>query len=450
MLGGSVSIAFIRFTVSFAGVILLFSIICESRFSRKRTVLYYLSFGAVMTALSCVWYWLNRIAYVRIGPHVMYLGFAFFAFLFSQGSVWLKIYKLTLVFYLMSVYIICSIEISVIFFEGNIWVDIIGRIFLIFLLAFLLKKYVRDNMEKFGNYVERETDRVSIVTMIICSLFGIGYILNPDLNREKNFSRIFQIVTNYLLIGTLQLLAFRFYLHVGKEKEYEREKQLIQMNYRLLERQLEILEESVESGRRIRHDARHHNAVIAEYARRGQREELLRYLQEYEAEIEQVIPVIICANTAVNNLLAAYTRKARNEGIKVTLDVELGKNLTFPSLDLVAILANAYENAIFACMEVKKNPDGRECFIRLTLKVRKNKLIIICRNTCRLETELKDGQPKSEFTGGVGVSSIIRTAEKYQGEYDFKNERGEFVFRLVINLGGVYTPSYETCRWEQG
>ncbi len=85
-------------------------------------------------------------------------------------------------------------------------------------------------------------------------------------------------------------------------------------------------------------------------------------------------------------------------------------------------------------MEAKKNADERECFIQLTLKIRKNKLIIICRNTCRKETELKDGQPKSEFTGGVGVSSIIRTAEKYQGEYDFKNENGVFVFRLIMNM----------------
>lgn len=77
----------------------------------------------------------------------------------------------------------------------------------------------------------------------------------------------------------MQLLIFRFYLHVGREKEYERENQLIQMNYRLLERQIEILEESVESGRRLRHDIRHHNAVIAECARRGQTEELLQYLR---------------------------------------------------------------------------------------------------------------------------------------------------------------------------
>lgn len=290
MLGGSVYVAFIRFVISLGGVILLFSILCESRFSKNRTALYYLCFGTVMTALACLWYLMNRVLYVRVGPHIMYLSFALFAFWLSKGSVWLKIYKLVLVFYLMAVYIVGSIEISVFFFGGNIWADIMARTFLLLLFAFLLKKYVWKYMEGFGNYVERETDRVSVVTMIICSLFGIGYIMNPSMNRNMNFSRIFQIVTNFLLIGTLQLLVFRFYLHIGREKEYEREKQLIQINYRLLERQLEILEESVESGRRIRHDARHHNALIAEYARRGQQEELLQYLKEYEQEIEQGIP----------------------------------------------------------------------------------------------------------------------------------------------------------------
>lgn len=433
MLGGSVYIALIRFVVSLVGVIMLYSILSESRFSTRRTVLYYSCFTVVMTAISCLWYVVDQPLYVRIGPHTMYLGFAIFAFLLSEGSVWVKIYKLVFVFYLMTVYIVGAIEISVFFFGHSIWADMIMRVLLLSLFAFLLEKYMRKDMEGFGDYVERETDRVSVITMIICSLFGIGYIMNPSLNRHMNFSRVFQIVTNFLLIGTLQFLVFRFYLRVVKEKEYERENQLIQMNNRLLERQLETLKESVETSRRIRHDVRHHIAVIAEYTRRDQGKELLRYLKEYEEEIEQGIPEVICANTAVNNILAAYTARARNEGIQVTLDVEVGNDVMVPSLDLVTILANAYENAIYACMEVKKNPDGRKCFIKLMLKIRRSKLIITCRNTCRIEAEFKDGEPKSEFTGGIGVSSIIRAAEKYHGECDFKNEQGVFVFRLIMN-----------------
>ena len=71
------------------------------------------------------------------------------------------------------------------------------------------------------------------------------------------------------------------------------------------------------------------------------------------------------------------------------------------------------------------------------LKKRKRKLAISCSNTCRVETELEDGQPKTEFTGGIGVSSIIKAAEKYGGEYDFKNDAGVFVFRLVMNIEPV-------------
>ena len=438
MLGGSVYIAFFRFIISLIGVVLLFSLIGESRFGRKKTILYYGCFCVAVSVLACIWYVADWASCVRMVAFVMYLCFSVFAFWISRDTVCLKIYKLALVFYLMAVFLIGGLEISILFFHRNIWADILVRMVLICLIAFLMNKYVKESMQGFGRYVEQEADTFSVTTMILCILFGIGFILNPGLNREVTPHRIYQVVINFLLTGTLQLLVFRFYLHIGKEKEYEREKQLIQMNYRLLERQLEVLEESVESSRRIRHDARHHNAVIAEYAHRGQREELLQYLKEYNEEIAQGVPEMICGNTAVNNILAAYTRKARNEGIQVTLDVELGKNLMFPNLDLVAILANAYENAIYACMEVKKNLDERECFIHLMLKKWKNKLIISCSNTCRMETELEDGQPKSEFTGGVGVSSIIRTAEKYGGECDFKNEKGVFVFRLIMNTEPIH------------
>ena len=197
---------------------------------------------------------------------------------------------------------------------------------------------------------------------------------------------------------------------------------------------MELLEESVESGRRIRHDARHHNAVIAEYVRRGQNEELLRYLKEYKKETDENMAEVICSNTAVNNILSAYTRKARKEEIKVTLDVELNEKLGVPNIDLVTILANAYENAIYGCIEVKKQSNDRECFIHLMIKRKKNKLVICCKNTCTMETELKNGQPKPEATGGIGVLSIIKTAENFEGEYDFKNDNGVFVFRLIMNI----------------
>ncbi len=433
MLGGSVYIAFIRFAISLAGVILLFSRMSESRFDRKKTIICYGCFSIIVLILASVWYVADWASCVRMVTFVVYMCFVIFAIIISRDSVYLSIYKLTLTFYLLAAFLIGGLETAIIFFDRDIWADIIMRIILILLMTFFIEKRLKNSIKGFSDYMEREVDKFSVVAMIISILFGIGFILNPNLNVETPY-RLYQIAVNFVLTGTMQLLIFRFYMHVGKEKEYERENQLIQMNHRLLERQLEILEESVESGRRIRHDVRHHNAVIAEYVRHGQNEELLHYLKEYDDETQHGMAERICDNVAVNNILSAYTRKARNEQIRVTLDIELGRNLTIPNIDLVAIIANAYENAIYACMEVKKNSDERECFIHFMIKKRKNKLTMFCSNTCRIETELKNGQPKTEFTGGIGVSSIIKAAEKYDGEYDFKNDNGVFVFRLIMNI----------------
>lgn len=433
MLGGPVYIAFIRFVISLAGTIILFSLMSEPRFQKKKAVVCYVCFSMIMILLACIWYMIDWNSCVKMVAFVLYLCFSIFAIYMSQDHIYLSLYKLTLTFYLLAVFLIGGIEVSVLFFHRNVWADIITRIFLILIMALFINKKIKASIRGFGYYVENELDRFSAAVLIISLLFGIGFILNPN-NKEQTPYRLYQIMMNFFLTGVLQVLVFRLYLHIGKEKEYEKENQLMLMTHRLLERNMEILEESVESGRRIRHDARHHNAVIAEYARRGQNEELLRYLEEYEEQTGTYTAETICSNTTVNNLLTAYTRKARREEIHVTLDVELDGNMTIPNIDLVTILANAYENAIYGCMEVKKQSEERECFIHLMLKRKKNKLVIYCSNTCKKETELKNGQPKPEFTGGVGVLSIIKTAENFDGEYDFKNDNGIFIFRLIMNI----------------
>ncbi len=433
MLGGTVYVAMLRFAVSLAGTILLYSLMSERRYDRKRMAGYYGALSVSLIAFAGVWYWIDWASCVRMVAFVMFVVFAGFSLLLSRDSLYLSLYKLALMFYLLAIFLIGGIEVSIIFFDRNVWADIVARILLILLMALFIEKRIKKSIRGFGHYVENELDRFSVMVLIISLLFGIGFILNPNI-RDQTPYRLFQIVMNFFLTGALQLLVFRLYLHIGKEKEYQKENQLMQMNHRLLERNMEILEESLEAGRRIRHDARHHNAVIAEYIRRGQKEELLQYLKEYEKELDVRTPENICANTAVNNILSAYTRRAKRQQIKVILDIDIRKNLTIPNIDLVTILANAYENAIYGCMEVQKQMPSQQCFIHLMIRKKKNKLVICCRNTCRIETEFKDGQPMLEYTGGVGVLSIIKTAENFDGEYDFKNDNGVFVFRLIMNM----------------
>lgn len=431
MLGGSAVIALTRFIISIAGVVIFYVLISTPRFDTKMTVLFYSCFVVITSGILCIWYIMDWKSCMKMGPLTAYIIFALFAIFMSIDSLFLAIYKLALGFYLLAVFLIGGIEISVIFFNSNIWADIIVRVILIIIMVYFINKYLKEPVKEFSIYVEEELDWFSAAAMILSLVFGIGYILGPGLGHT--LFRLFQIGMNLFLTGILQVLIYRLYLHIGKEQEYQKENQLMQMNHRLLERQMEILDESVTSSRRICHDIRHHNTVIAEFAQRGQYTELLQYLKEYEKVTGTGINKYICANTAVNNILSAYTKKAEKENINVTMDVELEREFPIPNIDLVTILSNAFENAIYGCMEVLKHEE-KECFINILIKKKKNKLVICFSNTCQIETEIMNGQPKPEFTGGIGVSSIVKTAEKYGGEYDFKNDNGIFIFRLIMNI----------------
>ncbi len=58
------------------------------------------------------------------------------------------------------------------------------------------------------------------------------------------------------------------------------------------------------------------------------------------------------------------------------------------------------------------------------------RLVIVIQNTCseELKFDLQDGADKK----GIGLASIIRSAEKYGGAADFKSNNGIFTSRIVL------------------
>ena len=221
MLGGSVYVALLRYVISLTGTIILFSLMSAPRYDRKKTTICYIMFEIVLIFCACVWYVVDWISCVRMSAFVMYLCFSVFATLMSSDPLYLSLYKLALTFYLLAVFLIGGIEVSIIFFHRNIWVDIITRIILIVLMIVFIDKKIKESIRGFGHYVETELDKFSIFIMILSILFGIGFILNPNVKDQTPY-RLFQLMTNFFLTGALQLLVYRLYLHIGKEKEYQR------------------------------------------------------------------------------------------------------------------------------------------------------------------------------------------------------------------------------------
>lgn len=202
-------------------------------------------------------------------------------------------------------------------------------------------------------------------------------------------------------------------------------KRAVETQNELLLAQIEAETAQLSADSHSRHDRRHHNLVMLEYANNDDYESLKAHLRSLvESDNEVWGEVRYCENMTINTVLTVYERRAKENGISVTISAEGSRDLNVLPQDLVIVIANLFENAINATAKLKKN-DKR---IDILIKESSQRLLIKVENPCRANLTF------DETIYGVGIRSVIATATKYEGMYDFTAEDGIFSAKINLNL----------------
>lgn len=429
MLGGSFWIAFLRNGIGAGLIMTVFLMLDRPRQPMKKTIGWYVIFGSMIVALFSVWYVLNREGFIRFAGISTIPITGSFSILMSREKLYLSLYKIALGFYLLAVVVFCGVNASRIWFDQNMWVDIIIRLIMVIAILVLIAKKVRCSFLESVDMLEEEMDFFSIITLFVSIVIAALVAFWPS---DHAFS-IFNIMRTLVLLimaGIIQYMMFRMYIHQGREHRYQVEKELLGMNEQLLRRQIELMKEAEEEAIRIRHDIRHHCLLVEEYIRNKEYDKILSYVKQYGADVESHKAERISSNETINSILTAYGRYAKEEKIHTVMDVKTAEHIAVRDIDLVAILANIVENAIHGCLCVEET--RRE--IQLFIVQKGNKIAIQCKNTCSQDVEFHKGLPKATKGGGVGVSSIRKVVSYYNGETDFFVDDGMFAVRILINI----------------
>jgi len=270
-----------------------------------------------------------------------------------------------------------------------------------------------------------------VAALVSCLVCFIVSAVNPELGvaiTDLAFIR-FDIITSFAI--TAVSMFFLYCLVLGeydeailrerKEAERKAEMRLELMNVQL---------ENVADLKRIRHDVRHHNALILQYAENGDIEGLKRYIKQKMDTDEYYATKIYCMNAVINNILTVYTRKAQKEGITVDVSAEVAGTLNIGEPDLVAVLANAFENAIHGAMEVEEG----EKRISVDVHSKADRLILKVSNTCKEGMELVGGFPTNR--PGTGINSIMNAADRYDGQVSYKLNEGVLTCTVIMQMPG--------------
>ena len=203
------------------------------------------------------------------------------------------------------------------------------------------------------------------------------------------------------------------------------EKRAVETQNKLLVAQIEAETAQIASDSQSRHDRRHHNLVMLEFASKNDIESVREYLKNLvDSDSEIWGNVRYCENMTVNTVLTVYERRAKENGISVNISAKASSDLSILPQDLVIIIANLFENAIHATSKLK----NKNKHIDIYIKDSAQRVLIKVENPC------KSSLVFDETLFGVGIRSIISTTAKYEGMYDFTAEDGSFSAKISLNL----------------
>ena len=266
---------------------------------------------------------------------------------------------------------------------------------------------------------------LTLLAVIFCACLMV-LAVQTNLFRHVTAEMLMFLVMLFVLMASAYLLIFKTIASLSRENR----KRQLELEKKFLTHQLDSYEQLERESRKYRHDFRHHNLVLLEYAKQGDCAAIIQYLQEYERTARQRLGGKSCENVTVNSILSAFHQQAAEREIPMAVDVRMRKETAVRDTDLVAILANLLENALKASVLAEGPP-----WVEMTIVHKGTKLMIQCRNSCAGHISFRDGLPRAVGRTGIGITSIVDTAAAYAGDTEFSAESGIFTSRILLNDG---------------
>ncbi len=306
-----------------------------------------------------------------------------------------------------------------------------GRIFYVpetavaafaFLLCFILIQ--KTGMEEKES---EEPDRKETILLLLIpgvSLIALFCLLNGYMKPDW----VCAVCCGCILIANLSV----FYLyHILLQNHYHiRQRDIYQqqtLNYR---NQLEVIRESQERIRALRHDMKNHILHLQAQMQGKNFKEALEYLDIMKEDMKSPAEYAASGNEEIDSLLNYKIRKAKQMLHTVECKISIPSDTPSQSFDLNVILGNLLDNAIEAAIESERK------WMNITMRADRGILLIAIANSCGKAPE-REGErfcSTKNMAGehGIGLQNVKRMVERQNGEITFEYANDIFVAKVML------------------
>ncbi len=292
--------------------------------------------------------------------------------------------------------------------------NLIIKIIIFFLAALLLRR------AKTNKKVD-EIPAIWVPTLVIS-----GSVLLLGIFLLAGTSHIQEIWIVLMWFGALFLIFYlRYTLSAVFEEKLKSELHSQEKEY--LSAQCQLMQESVEGVKSIRHDIKKHLITLKGYT--VQNEAATEYLNSLLEDVGKSEIYSDTGNIAFDSIINYKLRDAKKDNIKVDLRIFVPPVINVEVADVVTILGNLLDNALEAVAKVNEKA------IKLDIESSKGSLFIKIENTFNSEIKYSKKKTneekfintlKSGEDHGYGLKNVRHSIEKYKGYMKITNVENIF------------------------
>lgn len=338
-------------------------------------------------------------------------------------------------FFLVTYICICQIDVFITAILKLIFVNITAEWIYDLLcaaLSIILIGVICYLCERFSIVINRE-ERSNVflliqLGMLVLIVFLIGTVSTLIKRNQDVFLNrllLFSVSGLAVLITIGGLIVYTLIISNKHHKEME------MLNKKIMDVQSQYYKEiemKNEDIRRFKHDIKNHIICLKYLLREKEYDEATNYVLQLETQIRHFKPRFTSGNHVIDAILNEKINYIEENEIKFSFAGKLSNQLKIQDYDLCILFANAFENAIEACIEVCENR-----FIDVKIGIYNNFMSIIITNSTAMQKDLKTTKiDKSNH--GFGMKNISRVVEKYNGSMQITQTKSSFRIDIIIKV----------------
>ncbi|WP_066715887.1 sensor histidine kinase [Clostridium sp. Marseille-P299] len=276
---------------------------------------------------------------------------------------------------------------------------------LFFILVLILERISSNNRDS-------KMNRLHWLAIFMIPVSSIMIVITAFVSKYNSLATTINVS---LLLG-INFLVFYLYDAMIQYYDDKYEKVLLKQQNEAYANQFNLIKESSENIRMLRHDMKNHIYTMQYMLQNDKKQELLHYLNHTYDYIDVSTEYINSGNVEVDSILNYKIYEAKKLGTTVEATVNISNNIKISSFDLNIILGNLLDNSIEALY--KSNEKNLQIEMVLDRSVLYISIVnsfdgIIEKNNKKLLTTKKDF-----YDHGIGLTSVENVINKYNGKLD--------------------------------